>query len=586
VSRLTERKRPRADSGFTLIEVIVALGLVGLIVAALVPALISGIRANDVARTTSQSKNFLQAELERLRNMPFHISAAAGDYRDVFDRYYRNLQPAGTPSCGSSGHRTTPTTAWTGYVSASATRCWWEPSGAFYRYVRTGGSANPELAGFVVVSDTQFVTDATPPVVSTPGTEYNSQTVGKDRPPTFQARITMAAYQVGRGSREPVVTSTQLSSRDTLVQRTSSSVDVTSVDLGTANDADYPVTLSAGLVKLATSLTNASTAQGVVTGASTGAATGQQATGAALTVAAPPDGAFGQASALAGALDGDGCRLACWGQTQYAAGSLATANGLPNVGAPTTPLQAVVKTGDPFGLSLGAGAGAGYRSDLGLLAATGAGGLLTLTSTETANTVDPGVSSTCAGSGSGGPVRVAGSGWLRTTAASDASNPSLVEACGVARSAFLAVLPTTFAPYGVVRVSLPDASVRCAVSGAGHTGSVSASYTGVVERWTPSGYQQIAQVTQASATDPLESVPLTTPLGSHGVLGDYIQSWSMLPSTGIRKTTGTGVAVADVPGVVTITTQPMRDDGTGGNDPLSTASVSLGNLSCSARDAR
>ena len=351
MSRRTEHKRTATDGGFTLLEVIIAIGLVGIVVAALLPALVSGIRANALAGTNSQSKNFLQSELERIRNMPFHISAAAGDYRDVFDRYYRNLQaPSTTPSCGTPGNRTTPTTAWTGYVSAGATRCWWEPpSGAFYRYVRTGGSANPELAGFVVVTDTQFITDATPPLAIAPGAGYNSQTVGKDLPPTFQARVTMAAYRLGTGSHEPVVTSTQVSQRDTVVQRTSSSVDVTAVDLGTANDQDYPVTLSAGLVKLATSLTNTSTANAVLTSASTGAATGQQSSGAAQTTEAPPDGSFRQESALSSALDGDGCRLACWGQTQHSAGTLSTADGLPNVGAPGSPLQAVLKSGTPTG---------------------------------------------------------------------------------------------------------------------------------------------------------------------------------------------------------------------------------------------
>ena len=148
------------------------------------------------------------------------------------------------------------------------------------------------------------------------------------------------------------------------------------------------------------------------------------------------------------------------------------------------------------------------------------------------------------------------------------------------------MLPTTFAPLGILRVPLPDAAVRCAVSGAAHAGSTSVSYTGVVEQWTPSGYQQIALVTQATATDPLASVPLTTPLGAHGVIGDYIQSWSTLTTAGIRTTTGTGTAVASVPGVVTVTTQPLREDAAGVPDRSPRPRSPWASCRAAARDAR
>ncbi|MBA2954490.1 prepilin-type N-terminal cleavage/methylation domain-containing protein [Nocardioides sp. MAH-18] len=580
MSRPADDQRAPRDRGFTLVEVLVALGIVMVLVAAVLPLLVSGIRSNDIARAAAQSKGFAQAELERMRNLPFYIAPSAGDYRDVFDRYFRNVStPAAAAQCGTTGNHPTPKTTWTGYVSASADRCSWEPSGAFYRYVRTE-STNPELKGFVVVVDTRFLSDTTPPTVIAPYTGYNTQTVGKSYPPASQASVTVAVFQASKRLREPIVSSTQISRREIPAARMSSTLDVTAVDLGTANTDGLPVTLSAGLVKLAGELTYSSTANAVLASTTTGAATGEQAGGAGITAAAPPDVSDSQDDESAGQLNGAGCELACWGNTRRSAVALSAGNALPNAGSPTSPLQAILRDTVHNGLSLAAGAGAQYRPALALAPSKG---LVTMHSGSDTN---PGVSGGCASTSSGGSVRVASSGWLRTTAIDDAASPLLVESCGVARTAPVSVLPTTFAPDGVVRITLTDAKVRCAVSGAAHAATASVGYTAAVEVWGPSGYTTVATVTETTASDLLATVPLTTPVGGGHTLGDYISSWSAVSSSEVTKTAATGAATVNVPGIISLTTQPTREDASGASDPLSSVTVSVGVLSCSAADAR
>src|SRR3546814_9102427 len=65
------------------------------VMVALLPQLIVGLRSTDSANSITESKGLAQSELERMRNPPYHVAPAAGNYVDVLDRYYPNL---GTPS--------------------------------------------------------------------------------------------------------------------------------------------------------------------------------------------------------------------------------------------------------------------------------------------------------------------------------------------------------------------------------------------------------------------------------------------------------------------------------------------------------
>ena len=72
------RASRRGQEGFSLIEVVVAVGLLVLALLALLPELVVGIRATAGAKNLTQAKGVLQARLEAMRAMPYHVGAAAG----------------------------------------------------------------------------------------------------------------------------------------------------------------------------------------------------------------------------------------------------------------------------------------------------------------------------------------------------------------------------------------------------------------------------------------------------------------------------------------------------------------------------
>lgn len=72
------------------------------------------------------------------------------------------------------------------------------------------------------------------------------------------------------------------------------------------------------------------------------------------------------------------------------------------------------------------------------------------------------------------------------------------------------------------------------------------------------------------------------------MLGDYIASWSSLLTSEVTKTAANGVAQVNLPGVITIASQPTRLDASAadGLDASSVVSVTVGALGCLAEDAR
>lgn len=148
------------------------------------------------------------------------------------------------------------------------------------------------------------------------------------------------------------------------------------------------------------------------------------------------------------------------------------------------------------------------------------------------------------------------------------------------------MLPTTFAPRGILRMKIIDATVRCRVAGAGHTPSATLTYSVAISRWSAGSYVSVGTITHTNTTDPLASVPLTTPLGDgHGTLGKYIESWSSATQSDVRTAAVDGKASASVPGIASLRTVPTRMLD-GAPDPLSAVSLTLGSLSCTAEDHR
>jgi len=585
VSRSSDRQDPgaRRDSGFSLIEIVVALGILAIVVVTLLPQLIVGIQATGTARLVTQAKGVAQAELERMRNLPYHISYEAGDFRDVLDFYYTDADLGAAPTCtDASGGYAAPQTSWGGYVAETGARCAYEPAvGVFYRTVRQVPAANG-IAGFTVVVGTQFLSGTTPPQPVTPAAGYDTQTTAGGRPASHQIGVTVTVLYADRATLRPTSTFTQISNQLPATTRVRAEAGATALQVGSVTLNNGPVSLSSGLLNLTGSLTYASTVTANVSGVSAGLATGQTSTATSETVTAPPTTTATVKAPGAGSLGTTGCEIACWGSTQLALPQLSAAQGLPNAGAAATPVQALLTDIVNSGVSFGNSPSTDYRPGLKL--------------TPPLVKVDPNAVSAASGIASGCALGTTGtssystaSGYLRTTEVAAATEPSVVDACVVARSSSVSLFPTDFAPRGVVLVELQRAVARCRVETTAHNASTSYDYEAVVKYWDGSTYQTAGTVTPATTTDPLDGIELaTTAVGGSKFLGDYIASWSALTGPEVTATAAGGQANLKLPGIITISTQPVRNDATAadGLDATSVVSLTVGALNCSAVDAR
>ena len=575
MSRSADLKARRED-GFTLVEVVVAIAIVMVVVTALLPQLVAGIRATGTARTVSQAKGVVQGQLDRMRNLPYHVSPDAGPFRDVLDYYFKDRAGGATPSCTVSGKYVALATNTTGFVDVGGARCAYEPAtGAFYRSVSVLPPA-PGSGGFTVVVSTQFLSGDTPPVAVTPATDYNSQLTGKATPASSQIGVWITVLYSNRGTVRPVSSYTQLYDQPGSTTRTKAEVGAATLQIGSVTKANGAVSLVAGVLNLNGSLNNASTVNGNLSAASAGLATGEQASGASASVAAPPPTATFIKTASSGSLLNSGCPLVCWGSSRLDLSSVSADGGLPTAGGPSSPMQALLTDLGNGGFSFGNTDNVSdYRDGLNLQLP-----LARIDSSAVAGA--SGTTSSCA-PGTGTSAYVGASGYLRSTG----SGPAAVEACVIGRTSSISLFPTTFAPRGVVLVELRKAAARCLVSDTTHTATATADYEAVVKYFDGSNYQTAATVTPSNSSDPLDGVNLATPVGGNHTLGDYIASWSSLTPTEITRTQITGLAEVQLPGVVTIVSQPVRkSSAVSTGDPTSAVSLTLGALKCSALDQR
>lgn len=569
-----------------MIEIIVALGITMVVLTALLPQLLVGIKASGTARLVTQAKGVAQGQLERMRNLPYHVAKDAGDYRDVLDYYFRNLAgPTVAPTCTVAGKYAAPLETWSGYVgSGSSARCAYEPpTGALYRVV--GAPSN----GFTTVVTTQFLSGVTPPIVVTPPAAYDTQATGRDTPVSTQIGVTVTVLYSDRQTLRPVSTYTRIADQAVTREQLKVTADAAAIQVGSVTPVDGAISLEAGLLHLAGSLTYASTAGATLAATSAGIATGAPAAGASATLAVPPATVAGTLAKPGGDLT-SGCSRACWGATRLDLGPASSQSGLPNLGALAAPMQTLLTDRTNGGLVFDNGPASQRRPELALT-----GPLMKIA--DSAAPSASGLTSTC-GPGAGTPSYVTASGFVRTTSDKDSATPSVVEACALTHATTISLFPTTFAPRGVIQIELRQASARCLLSGVSHAPTVSFDYRAVVRYHLPGAddtYTQAAVISPDAgvSVDPLEQVDLQTPVGGGRSLGDYIDSWSSLQRSEVESTSRTGLASVKLPGVVTMITQPVRTgtaplvgDPTTLVDLASSLSLTFGVSSCAAQDAR
>ena len=550
------------------------------------PVLLAGLRGAATARDVSQTKGVAQGQLEKMREMPFYVGAAAGDFKDVLDTYYRcgptsigaaadcgsnHNVPSATPACSASTLTALPPTTgtWNGYVSVTATHCAWEPAGPLYRVVVNPVVA-PGLGAFAMTISSQFLTGGTTPVAKAPAGTYTSRVAGSDTPPTAQIGVTVAVFYKTASGVRYTSTYSQIEQGNPATPSITTQATASTVRVASALDADTNLLEQLGVVNLTGELYTGSRVVTTASAATAGDSLGQQINGARVNFVAPVDQTSTSATAGNVSYPTSGCAYQCFGDTKVDQASALASNGLPRAGTATAPVRAMIPSAtnnNGFQFSNGTG-------DARLLLRSSEPMVSLDTDSSSPNTVAPVSSCDVQASGSTAAYLV-GTGYLDATATG-------VAACGTAQANTVRLFPTTFAQKGVIRIVLNRSTASCSVTKPGG-GAATAASQATVSYWNGTGYTTVPTLASTSTTDPLAGVPLTTVVDTASglTLGDYVRTWKSATTADVKRSVTSTTAQASIASAVSITTKPTR-----AADPTSILAIDLGAVSCQASDAR
>lgn len=172
------------DGGFTLVEVLIALGLLAVVMTASLPAFLGMLRSSVATKLQTQGKNLAQERLEQMKDLRFHVDRQNGPFLDLLDIYYTNATAAGPTTTLSVG-----LTSLSGQYVSTAAASGGEPAAPFYRVQAASISG---YTGFSQTVDTQFIA---PDGSAVPKSRfegiYDSQAAGVDAAPAGAVAITI-----------------------------------------------------------------------------------------------------------------------------------------------------------------------------------------------------------------------------------------------------------------------------------------------------------------------------------------------------------------------------------------------------------
>jgi prepilin-type N-terminal cleavage/methylation domain-containing protein len=545
------RRRQSSDEGFTLAEVITALMIFGVIAAALIPLLISATRLATIAKLGTQAKQLAVERVESMRNLPYYVAYDNGQYRDVLDIYFRDLQAAGGLEVND------PCTA-RAYLAASSTyRCTISPVPGFPKFRQQ--------------IDVQFLTADR--VVVVPRATYNARVTNQDVPQSSLLGVTVTTGWDAPGVAKSSVIRTEIANIAPADRQIVSAAGVTALKVASTLSSGQVAQLQAGMFNATGALSTAASAAHSTVGAQASYLSGTTVQGAAASASAPADETPALSTTGIKRLDGVSCYPVCFGSTEVKGDVAAKVS----AGVPVVSSNAVNQ----------AAAGVLKRTDLPGFDIGG----ISYTNVTTGDVVDPALDLDTSkpmlffrDTDASSDVVVSGSGYLLATRN---PNPNTVRAQASAFTKRLRILPTSFANDGLVRITLTSASIDCNNTGAGAS-TVSADWSANVSWWTPSGYaSHVLNKTSAALPDPatIEVVadnPFTIGVNERRVLSDWIDGWSGLSAVSpVVESTGR-LARGSMPAVVSITTKPTR----GAANPASALGIEIGSLTCTAEDLR
>lgn len=232
------RRRLRGEGGFTLVEVIIAMGLLAIVLTAALPVFISVLGSTKTSKLNTQGKNLAQERLEQIRDLSFHVDRQNGPFLDVLDVYYTNATAAGPVTNVPLGGATL-----TGRYVTAGTGSNNEPTGPYYR-VQTGPLTG--ATGFSQVITAQFLgPDGSAVPKARFESTYNSQVTGLDAPPSLLLGIRVITSWTDAGEIKSYVTQTRVTdgrpqqpliqsqARAVAVRVSSTAADATTLELQT-----------------------------------------------------------------------------------------------------------------------------------------------------------------------------------------------------------------------------------------------------------------------------------------------------------------------------------------------------------------
>lgn len=560
---LADRLRRRAqDDGFGLVEIIISMTIFAIIVISTAPMLVGGLKAGRTSQLNLQGKALAQERLEVMRNLPFHVARQNGQYLDVLDIYFRDLQPTGALAVNDQCSARS-------YDAATKT------------YSCRIASLGSDYPGFSQTIRTTFLDFQRNTI--TPPSAYDSQVAGKDAPVSTLLGVAVTTTWTQGSKSSSYTLRSQLANAQADESTIRASLRLAALTVNSTTSSGDILQLEGGLVTGEGSLTTGSTASLNVTTARAALASGATELGASLALTAPPAKTGSSPSDGSGHLLNGTCDLICFGQTAVTGNQDVTvALGQPQISTAGNPVKGSLRR---------TGSNTYQGFSYGNVPLTGADPGLRLK--PDARMISAGLGSTTEVLNSSGYINAAGTG------------SSAVTASGRSELPMLELFPTDFAPNGVVQITLDYATLTC-TSGGG-AGAVTPTWSAKVRYWQQTGVdvttrrptgdyvEHVVQSGGSALPDPEATKVIIADLNNDGsadgvetadiALSRWVHAWSGLSnpadavtSTGIRATGG-------VSAVVSLLTKPTRlvsaiPDGT------SALNVSVGTLSCHAEDRR
>ncbi len=536
------------DSGFTLIEIVVAFGLLALASTAMVAMLMAGLRGVAIIKSEAIAKLEAEQTLEKMRALPFYVDRLTNTSDvDLLDLYFPNA---------------------TGAVYDSATK--------IYTYTITTDAQ--DLDG-TITTVSQFIPVDTSVEPITVDASYDSSSAETDTPPSRLLSVSITvAWTVTGVSRSFEIEST-VGSKDFVgfIGRSESQVSGLVVETGRTDGVNtVALTMKAGTAGASGFLGDTVTANSSMIAAkgstvSTDATECPDLVGASGGSTAPPTASEGPSGTiLASSLLFPPCD--------------GSADGIDLPDTKRTLTDADVTGSLPLANAEGTlypdGAGA---NPLGLF------GDVVYDANRELDVNEPVVSL----SNDGATASSFGAEVITTSTTYEAT-------ADMAAFAWVEIMPTAFAPNGIVQLKLTAANVSCESAKTVAASTASGSFTGKVRYWDDDAplvngekYVELT-ISDANSSDPLAALTLSSIVVNRVdevdiALSDYIASWSSLTSATtansiVEDPEGAGddegvVTTSSLSGIIQVATTGTTSIG----DDTTDIGISFGALSCSAR---